>query len=108
MSGWEVGGLGGGRGGRERRAYAEVGRGGEGGGVGEASVVVGWRAGWPWNGERSVLSRRALKVNVAVRRSGQIAWALTLCTALVAWQVRIVGIKVGDAFHPADEPRIFS
>ena len=37
-----------------------------------------------------------------------VAWALTLCTALVAWLVRFVGIKVGDASHPADEPRNFS
>ena len=67
VSGWEVGGLGG----RERRegeegvcGSRERGGRGEEGGVGVASVVVGW----PGNGERSVLSRGAPKVTVALKR----------------------------------------
>ena len=55
----------------------------------------------------SVLSRGAPKVTVAVRRSDQMAWALTLCKALVAWPVGFVQVKVGDASHPDDEPRNF-
>ena len=74
-------------------------------------VVVARRAGRWRNGvqERGRCSlgspRKVPRLTVAVRKSGRTFRTLTICTALVASQMRFA--RVGDASHCADEPRNF-